>query len=108
VPTLLAEARSAARTGVRLSLEGQGFTVCAEAEALRGAIDAAVRERPELCVIDVDLPGGGVAAAKEISTGLTRTVVMMSARPPTKSCSQQSGRAHWATSARTSTQKGCH
>ena len=80
--TLLAEARFAARTGVRLSLEGQGFTVCAEAEDAPRAIDAALRERPELCVIDVDLPGGGVAAAEEIRTGLPHTtIVMMSGSP---------------------------
>jgi DNA-binding NarL/FixJ family response regulator len=50
------------RVGIRLALERGGFDVCGEAEDAAGAVELAERERPELCVVDVDLRGGGIAA----------------------------------------------
>ena len=36
-----------------------------------------MRQRPDLCVVDVDLPGGGIAAARRITRDLPRTTVLM-------------------------------
>src|SRR5215210_211420 len=66
------------RVGVRLALEGHGFTVCAEAGNAREAIEAARRERPDVCLIDVHMPGGGgIEAAAAITSELPEATVVM-------------------------------
>jgi DNA-binding NarL/FixJ family response regulator len=54
-----------------------GFEVCAEAGNAQAAIDAAVRERPDVCLLDVHMPGSGLTAAEEIHARLAETVVVM-------------------------------
>jgi DNA-binding NarL/FixJ family response regulator len=49
----------------------------AEAPDAFGAIDAAVRERPDLCLLDVHMPGGGVRATWEITARVPRTKIVM-------------------------------
>jgi DNA-binding NarL/FixJ family response regulator len=51
---------------VRLSLEGHGFEVCAEAESADGAVAAGRETRPDICLVETDLPGGGIAAVERI------------------------------------------
>lgn len=53
------------------------FEVCASASDAPGAIRAAVRERPDVCLLDVCMPGGGVAAAWEIAARLPSTRIVM-------------------------------
>jgi DNA-binding NarL/FixJ family response regulator len=74
---VIADADAATRAGVRLALEGHGFAICGEAAGAQDAIETALRERPELCLLDVSLPGGGVTAAEEIVVRLPRTAVVM-------------------------------
>jgi DNA-binding NarL/FixJ family response regulator len=77
VRVLVADADPATRAGVRLSLEAQGLAVCCEADSAGAAVDAAVRERPQLCLLDVSLPGSGVAAAEEIAVRVPHTAIVM-------------------------------
>ena len=57
------------------------FVVVAEACDAAQALDAAERERPDVVLLDVRMPGGGVQAAHAIrSTGLAITVIVVSAR----------------------------
>ncbi len=65
------------RLGVRLALEEDGFLVCAEEETAPAAVAAALRDPPDLCVLDVDMPGGGVSAASTIRSRLPQTRVVM-------------------------------
>jgi DNA-binding NarL/FixJ family response regulator len=74
---VLADDHAAARAGTRMALEGHGFTICAEAADAQGAVEAAVRERPDVCVLDVHMPGGGVAAAGQIAAALPATAIVM-------------------------------
>ena len=53
-----------------LALENGGFTVCAEVGDAPAAVEAAVRLRPDICLLDIHMPGSGIAAADEI--GATR------------------------------------
>jgi DNA-binding NarL/FixJ family response regulator len=66
------------RTGIRLVLEGNGFKICAEAPDANGAVAAVFREKPELCLVDADLPGGAMLAVARITTHApgTDTVVL--------------------------------
>src|SRR5205085_10654534 len=58
------------------------FEVCAEAPDAPGAITAAMRQRPDICLLDIRMPGSGVAAAWEITARLptTRVVLMTVSR----------------------------
>jgi two-component system, NarL family, nitrate/nitrite response regulator NarL len=58
-------------------LARDGFEVCAEAGNADAAVRAAMRERPDLCLLDVHMPGSGIVAAVEIRARLAGTVVVM-------------------------------
>lgn len=74
---LIADDHIPTRARVRKVLNRGGFEVCAEAGNAQGAIDAAVRERPDVCVLDVHMPGDGITAAEKIHARLPGTVVVM-------------------------------
>lgn len=77
-PTIvIADDHAATRGGVRAALEEGGFDVCAEADDAAGAVEAALRERPDLCLLDIQMPGNGIEAAAEIARGLPGTRVVM-------------------------------
>ena len=42
-----------------------------------GAVQAAVRVRPDMCLLDVRMPGGGLSAVWEIAARLPRTKIVM-------------------------------
>jgi DNA-binding NarL/FixJ family response regulator len=60
-----------------MAVDGHGFTLCADVADADDAVTAAVRERPDLCLIDASLPGGGVAAAEQISTQAPNAAIVM-------------------------------
>ena len=74
---LIADDHAPTRAGVRMALERDGMEICAEAATAAEAVDAALRERPDVCLLDVRMPGGGTSAASMISTQLPQTVVIM-------------------------------
>jgi DNA-binding NarL/FixJ family response regulator len=74
---LLADDHPAVRAGVRAALEAGGLTVCAEVGNAEDAVEAAVQHRPDVCLLDVRMPGGGIWATKEISERLGETIVVM-------------------------------
>jgi two-component system nitrate/nitrite response regulator NarL len=65
------------RMGVRLALEKDGFLVCAEEATGPGAVVAALRHRPDVCLLGVDIPGGAIEAVAEIRSQLPQTEVVM-------------------------------
>jgi DNA-binding NarL/FixJ family response regulator len=83
VRILIADDHTPMRTLLRDELEGAGFEVCAEAATGAAAVEAAVRERPDLCLLDVLMPDGdGMTAAREIRSALPATkIVMITAVP---------------------------
>jgi RNA polymerase sigma factor (sigma-70 family) len=77
IRVLVADDHIPTRTGVRLALEGHGFEVCAEAGGALEAIEAAERERPDLCLLDIQMPGNGIVAAAEIKLRLPDVAIVM-------------------------------
>jgi DNA-binding NarL/FixJ family response regulator len=79
---LIADHSPALRAGVRMSLESGGCVVCAEAGEAKTALDATLRERPDVCLVDASLPGGAIAVVEGISSKLPdcRVVVFSDSR----------------------------
>jgi DNA-binding NarL/FixJ family response regulator len=60
-----------------MALERDGIEVCAEVASAEGAVEAALREHPDVCLLDVNMPGGGASAASNITARLPHTIVLM-------------------------------
>jgi DNA-binding NarL/FixJ family response regulator len=82
VRVLLADAHAATLAGLRMALSGDPFTVVAEAGDAESAVAAALREHPDVCVLDADMPGGAATATADITRELrdTEVVVLASER----------------------------
>jgi DNA-binding NarL/FixJ family response regulator len=74
---LIADDHHPLRAGIRESLEEGGFSVCAEVADAERAVALAVRECPDVCLLDVHMPGSGIRAAQRIGELLPDTVVVM-------------------------------
>jgi DNA-binding NarL/FixJ family response regulator len=77
IRVLIADDHPPTRAGVQAALERDGFTVCAQVSDARSAIEAARRERPEVCLLDIHMPGDGIYAAETIARELPETAVVM-------------------------------
>jgi two-component system nitrate/nitrite response regulator NarL len=75
---LLADGDAPSRKSLLATISAdERFVICAEACDAAGAVGAALREAPDICLIDVNMPGGGTAAAWEISQRLPVTTIVM-------------------------------
>jgi DNA-binding NarL/FixJ family response regulator len=74
---VLADDHPATRLGVRMALTRGSFEVLAEAADRDAAVEAVVRERPDICLLDVYMPGGGIEAARIITEVAPGTAVVM-------------------------------
>jgi DNA-binding NarL/FixJ family response regulator len=78
IRVVIADDHAPTRADIRATLEGdERFLVSGEASDAAGAVEAAVEARPDVCILDVNMPGGGVAAAWEISSRLPETKIVM-------------------------------
>jgi DNA-binding NarL/FixJ family response regulator len=62
---------------VREALERDGFRVVAEARDADEAVEAALRHRPHVMLVEVDLPGGGIAASEAIRAQMPEARIAM-------------------------------
>jgi two-component system, NarL family, nitrate/nitrite response regulator NarL len=84
VRVLIADGSPSERSGVRRALEDAGCAVCAEAADGPEAVEAAARERPDICLVDTELPGGGIPTVAAILGNGAETAVVMFARSPSE------------------------
>jgi DNA-binding NarL/FixJ family response regulator len=78
VSVLLADDHARTRSQVKSALERSGeFRVCAEAPDTATAVQAALETRPDVCLLDINMPGSGIAAAAQISVALPETAIVM-------------------------------
>jgi DNA-binding NarL/FixJ family response regulator len=66
--TVLVAAGTGLSARVRDALAAAGMVVAAECATAAEAIETAARERPDVCVLDRELPGGALAAAAAITS----------------------------------------
>jgi DNA-binding NarL/FixJ family response regulator len=74
---ILADDHPPTRAGVRRALETSGWIVCGEASDAKGAVDLALEHAPNVALLDIHMPGGGIVAAQEITSALPDTSVVM-------------------------------
>ena len=78
IGVLIADDHAPTREEVRFALEHDGtFKVVAEASDAPAAVEAAIRERPTVALLDINMPGKGIAAAWEIHSRLPETHIVM-------------------------------
>jgi DNA-binding NarL/FixJ family response regulator len=74
---VIADDHQITRLGVRMALLGDGFDVVGEAEDSDGAVKAVLTREPDVCLLDISMPGGGLEAARHISERAPETAVVM-------------------------------
>jgi len=75
---LIADDHPPTRDDVRRAIDGdQRLDVCALAADAAEAVHAAVRARPDICLLDIRMPGSGLAAAWEIKARLPQAKIVM-------------------------------
>ena len=77
---LVADDDVAHRRGVREALEAHGFVIAAESGDAEAAIGAATRLRPDILLIEVDLPGDGLNAIGRIARASPKTLIVVLSR----------------------------
>src|ERR1700758_4374632 len=68
------------RREIRNALEAQGFVVVAEASDAAAAIGAATRLKPDMCLIEIELPLEGLNAIGRIAKASPRTLIVVLSR----------------------------
>jgi len=75
---LVAEDHAPTRTDVRRVLDhDERFEICAEAADAAGAVQAAIREKPDICLLDLGMPGNGMSAVWEIAARIPETKIVI-------------------------------
>ncbi len=77
-PTVvIADDHQITRLGVRMALLGDGFDVVGEADDGAGALKTVLAKEPDVCLLDIRMPGGGLEAAQAISEQVPATAIVM-------------------------------
>jgi DNA-binding NarL/FixJ family response regulator len=74
---LVADDDTAHRRRVREALEADGFVVVAEAGDADTAISATIRLRPDILLLEIELPGDGLTAVGRIAKGSPKTLIVV-------------------------------
>ena len=74
---VIADDHAPMRESTRAALEAGSCCVVGEAADAGGAVAAAQEHRPDVCLLDIHMPGSGITAAWEITRSLPDTAVVM-------------------------------
>jgi two-component system, NarL family, nitrate/nitrite response regulator NarL len=74
---LLADDHRPTREALRELLHDAGFEVIADTGDGRSAVQIARNAEPDICLLDINMPGDGIEAARSISRDLPETAVVM-------------------------------
>ena len=77
ITVLIADDHAPMRSMVAETLEAAGFEVCAQAANAESAIALAAEHLPDVCLLDIRMPGDGIAAARRIAATLPDTRILM-------------------------------
>ena len=74
---VMADDNARMRGRVRQALEAGGCIVCAEGATAAEAVALTLEHRPDVALLDINMPGNGITAAREITRSLPGTAVVM-------------------------------
>jgi DNA-binding NarL/FixJ family response regulator len=78
IRVLVADDHAPTRADICAALDSDPrFVVCKAVGDAVSAVQAAARELPDICLLDVRMPGGGINAAQEIGVRLRETKIVM-------------------------------
>jgi DNA-binding NarL/FixJ family response regulator len=77
---LIADDDVAHRRGVREALEASGFIIAAESGDAASAVGAATRLRPDIVLLEIELPGDGLSAIGRIAKASPKTLIIVLSR----------------------------
>jgi DNA-binding NarL/FixJ family response regulator len=77
IRVVVADGDDAARAAVVSALEGNGCVVCGQAGTSDEVVAIAIEQRPDVVLLDVELPGNGITAARELARRLPTTDLVM-------------------------------
>jgi DNA-binding NarL/FixJ family response regulator len=77
IRVVIADDHAPTRALIRAALERGGFAVSGEASDAAGAVAEVFRTDPQVALLDIRMPGNGIAAAAEISTKRPETAIVM-------------------------------
>lgn len=77
VTVVIADDHPPTRAGIRSVLEQRGFVIVADVATAAAAVEACLALQPDICLLDIHMPGSGIAAAAEITSALPATAVVM-------------------------------
>jgi DNA-binding NarL/FixJ family response regulator len=73
----MADDHARIRGKARQALEAAGWEVCAEGATAEEAIQLALAHRPDVVLLDINMPGNGIYAAQEITRTVSEAAVVM-------------------------------
>src|SRR5262245_30198637 len=76
ITVLVAGGQPAVRAAFAEALDEHGFSVVAEAGDVPSALVAAEVARPDLMLVDLELPGGGLAAVAQVAARVPETTII--------------------------------
>ena len=74
---VIADDHAPTRAGVASALADDGFEILAEASNARQAVELVTSHAPDVCLLDIHMPGSGIAAAREITSAHPSVTVVM-------------------------------
>lgn len=74
---VMADDHARMRTRIRQALEAGGCDVVGEGASAEEAVALAAEHAPDVALLDIHMPGNGIAAAREIARTLPATAVVM-------------------------------
>jgi DNA-binding NarL/FixJ family response regulator len=77
IRVVIADDHAPSRAGVRASLDVDGFDIVGEASNANATVELVVAQMPDVCLLDVHMPGSGIAAAEQISKSLPNCAIVM-------------------------------
>lgn len=77
ISVVIADSDAASRARVRAALESDGFVVLGEPGDAVAAVPETIAAQPDIVLIDIEIPGGGLDAVSAIAKGSPRTTIVV-------------------------------
>jgi DNA-binding NarL/FixJ family response regulator len=77
ISVVIADSDAASRARVRTTLEADGFVVLGEPGDAVTAVPETIAAQPDIVLIDIEMPGGGLDAVAAIAKGSPRTTIII-------------------------------